>query len=44
MGGIYATWARQQKAVNAKELLEHVAEEEAAERAGTTAAKPDAAE
>lgn len=44
-GGIYAhMWARQQEAAHAKELLEHVAEEEAQERAGTKPAKPEAAE
>ena len=47
-GGIYAhMWARQQEADHAKEVLEHVAEEEAAERAGKQsglAAKPEAAE
>ncbi len=44
-GGIYAhMWARQQEAEHAKEVLEHVAEEEAAERAGNKASKPEAAE
>ena len=44
-GGIYAhMWARQQEAEHAKEVLEHVAEEEAAERAGNKATKPEAAE